>query len=125
MEGVAVNAPSDTSYRQVTGPLRSTVRDGLCLLCTNRLVGLMGGQRQDAQLHSTGLETHIDGCLRTAINKRKPTIFIATPRNGESSLASSSSEPDSDVAPDAPRVSFADGVWVCPDPVCSANDRQF
>lgn len=35
VEDVAVHAPSDTSYRQVTGPMRSTVRDGLCLVCTN------------------------------------------------------------------------------------------
>lgn len=133
-DDAAVQAPSDHKYRQVTGPLHSTARDGICFLCSNDPDKAWVDRGKPYNSKDQALETHHDDCFRARIKALHPLIFKERISNSDSdSVDNSDHGPGSDDALSHHSIDSgagdqgvrADGVWVCPDQVCSANDRQF
>lgn len=115
-EDVAVKAPSDTKYQQVTGPLHSTARDGVCVLCANNQDAPWSERGKLHNATEQALEQHLDGCFRTSIKDHHVLIFRDRDDGDDPTRVPGSG----DDAEDGPA-----GVWVCPDAVCAANNREF
>lgn len=115
-EDVAVKAPSDTKYQQVTGPLHSTARDGVCVLCANNQDAPWSERGKPHNATEQALEHHLDGCFRTSIKDHHVLIFRDRDDGDDPTRVPGSA----DDAEDGPA-----GVRICPDAVCAANNREF
>lgn len=123
-DDVAVDAPSDHKYRQVTGPMKSTVRDGLCVLCTNDPDAPWTARGKPFNATVQALEQHADGCFRSRIEAQHRLIFRETTGEADHASEHQSSDESDDGSNDGGQRR-CEGVWLCPDPVCVSNGREF